>query len=114
MIEELEYSTVLDAVNRGDEKAKTQIAWFLLSGKGGVEKDPDEAVALLEERVKDRDDEAMWMLGICKEYGIGTEKNKNEAKSLYEQSIQNGNDTALLLVSLKTFRDGSTQDRLCQ
>ena len=83
---EAEYKEVVHAVNCGDNKAKTKLAWFLLSGRGGATVDADRAVVLLEERVKDGDDEAMWMLGLCNEYGIGTERNVERAGSLYERS----------------------------
>ena len=46
----------------------------MLSGLGGVAVDEDGAVALLQERVKDRDTDAMWMLGLCCEYGRGIEQ----------------------------------------
>ena len=70
----------------GDEKAKTKVAFFKLSGRGGVDVDEDEAVVLLEERVKDGDCEAKWMLGLCCEYGIGTEQNIERAQNLYVDS----------------------------
>ena len=40
---------------------------------------------LLEERVKAGDGEAMWMLGLCKEYGIGTKQDIEGAEELYKQ-----------------------------
>ena len=87
-----EYKDALDAVERGDESAKTKLAWYMLSGYGGADVDADGAVALLEERVKDRDAEAMWMLGVCCEYGIGTEKDFERAQKLYSQSKDGGNE----------------------
>ena len=36
--------------------------------------DADVAVALLEEKVKDRDAEVMLVLGVCCEFGMGTEQ----------------------------------------
>ena len=86
-----EYKDALDAVERGDESAKTTLAWYMLSGYGGADVDADGAVALLEERVKDRDAEAMWMLGVCCEYGIGTEKDIERAQKLYSESKDGGN-----------------------
>ena len=79
------------AMKSGDERAKTKVAYFKLSGRGGVEVDVDGAVALLEERVKEGDCEAMWMLGICCEYGIGTEQDIQRAEKLYRESSGGGN-----------------------
>ena len=94
---ETQYKEVLDAIERGDESAKTKLAWYKLSGLEGVKVDADEAVVLLEERVKDRDSEAMWMLGLCKEYGRGTEQNIEEAEKLYKQSKESGNEIGKIL-----------------
>ena len=88
---ELKYDEVMNAVERGDESAKTELAWLKLSGLGGCEVDEDGAVELLEERVKEGDDEAMWMLGVCNEYGRGTEQDIERAEMLYEQSKELGN-----------------------
>ena len=63
--EEKQYKDTVKAVESGDNKAKTKLAWYKLSGCGGCEIDVDDAVALLEERVKDKDTDAMWMLGLC-------------------------------------------------
>ena len=71
---EEEYKEVLSAVERGEESAKTKLAWHKLSGMGGAKVDVDGAVKLLEERVKEKDGEAMWMLGLCKEYGRGIDQ----------------------------------------
>ena len=95
--EEEEYKKVARAEDDGDHKAKTKLAFFLLTGKGGAEVDEDRAFALLKERVKDRDTEAMWMLGLCYEYGIGCEEDFERAMSLYEQSRDGGNAAGKLL-----------------
>ena len=89
--EEAEYKTVLEAVKNGDNKSKTKLAWFKLSGCGGVKIDEDEAVVLLEERVKDKDTDAMWMLGLCYEYAVIYKQDIKRAESLYEQSRDGGN-----------------------
>ena len=81
-----EYQHRLTEFQSGDNSSKTKLAWFLLSGRGSAAVDEDRAVALLEERVKDKDDEAMWMLGLCNEFGRGTEQDVKRAESLYEQS----------------------------
>ena len=89
--EESEYKDTLQAVERGDNGAKTKLAWYLLSGYCGAEVDADKAVALLEERVKEDDAEAMWILGLCCEYGMGTEQDIERAETLYKQSKDKGN-----------------------
>ncbi len=96
--EEQEYNAVLEAVERGDESAKTQLAWYKLSGVGGCKIDADGAVALLEERVKDKDAEAMWMLGVCNEFGRGCEQDISRAEELYKQSSDGGNVIGKILV----------------
>ena len=76
---------------------KTQIAWFKLSGYGGAAIDATKAVALLEESADAGDAEAMWMFGLCKEYGLGTERDMQLAESLYELSMSHGNDVGSFL-----------------
>lgn len=85
------YADALRAMENGDERAKTAVAFYCLSGKDSAEIDLDGAVALLEERTKDRDAEAMWMLGLCCEFGIGTERDVMRGMSLYRQSRDSGN-----------------------
>ena len=89
--EETEYKTVLEAVKNGDNKSKTKLAWFKLSGREGVKIDVNGAAALLEERVKDKDTDAMWMLGLCYEYAVICKQDIKRAESLYEQSRDGGN-----------------------
>ena len=86
-----EYLETLKAVDDGVMSARTKLAWFLLSGFGGCPRKADDAVALLVERVKDRDAEAMWMLGLCKEYAMGTKQDIDGADYLYQQSRAGGN-----------------------
>ena len=88
--EEREYQEVVCAVEGGDNKAKTKLAWYKLSGRGDADVDVDDAVVLLEERVKDKDAEAIWMLGLCCEYGIGCEQDIERAEQLYQQSCDSG------------------------
>ena len=76
---------------------KTEVAWCKLSGFGGAKVDADEAVVLLTERVKDKDSEAMWILGICKEYGRGTRQDIEGAEELYKQSSESGNEVGKIL-----------------
>ena len=89
--DEEEYEKAVCSMESGDESAKTKVAFFKLSGRGGVEVDADSAVALLEERVKDKDAEAKWMLGLCCEYGMGTEQDIKSSSSLYKESYEEGN-----------------------
>ena len=60
-------------------------------------RDAEAAVALLEEKVKDRDAEAMWMLGVCCEFGMGTKQDVERAEQLYKCGAEHGNATAMLL-----------------
>ena len=78
---------------------KTKQAWLMLSGLGGVDVDEDCAVALLQERVKDGDIDAMWMLGMCYEFGIEIEQDIEQAKKLYQQSSDGGNEIGKFFVS---------------
>ena len=78
-------------------KGKMNAQW-LLEGSHGMERDADAAVALLEEQVKDGDAKAMWMLGMCCEYGMGTEQDVDRANQLYIRAAEKRNLTAKLLV----------------
>ena len=91
----------------GDESAKTKLAWLKLSGLGGAEKDEDGAVKLLEERVKEDDAEAMWMLGVCNEFGIGTEQDIQRAEDLYGQSNERGNEIGKFFAKKEDDERGS-------
>ncbi len=105
---ELKYEEVKSAVESGDENAKTKLAWLKLSGVGGADVDEDGAVALLEERVKSGDDgDAMWMLGVCYEYGRGIEQNIEQAEMLYKQSSEKGNKIGAFFVSHRRYERGS-------
>ena len=94
-----DYKEILATVERGDNSAKTKLAWYKLTGDGGVDVDVNGAVALLEERVAEGDLEAMWMLGVCNEFGIGTEQNIERAEKLYKQSSEGGNEIGKILVA---------------
>ena len=89
--DKVQYREAVHAMESGDERAKTKVAYFKLSGCGGVKVDGDGAVALLEERVKKGDCEAKWMLGLCCEYGMGTEQDTARAVKLYRESCEGGN-----------------------
>ena len=98
---EAQYEETVSAMEGGDERAKTKVAFCKVSGLWGVEVDLDSGVALLEERVKDRDTEAMWMLGYFLEHGMGTEQDIERANTLYQKSYEEG-----LLLENNTDRDG--------
>ena len=89
--DEMQYREAVCAMKSGEDSAKTKVAFYKLSGRGGVDVDGDEAVALLEERVKDGDCEAKWMLGLCFEYGIGTGQGIERAEKLYGECPEGGN-----------------------
>ena len=92
MNEKEEYKQVVEAVKEGNKEAKTKLAWFLLSGYGGVQIDEDRAFDILKERVaKDEDAEAMWMMGLCYEYGMGCETSDEEAETLYKRCCDDRN-----------------------
>ena len=110
---ELKYEEVKSAVERGDESAKTKLAWLMLSGLGGAEVDEEGAVALLEERVKAGDDsDAMWMLGVCYEYGRGIEQDVEQAEMSYEQSSEKGNKIGAFFVSHKDCERASGEMKI--
>ena len=79
--------------------SKTHLAWLTLSGYEGIERNEVKAVKMLKERVKDKDSEAMWMLGLCKEFGMGTKQDIKGAETLFEQSREGGNKVGLFLRS---------------
>ena len=97
MTDEVRYREALKAMESGDKSAMTTVAFYELSGRGDAEIDEDDAVALLEERVKDGDSEAMWILGLCYEYGMGTEQNIKRANRLYLRSSMAQNEAGLFL-----------------
>ncbi len=94
---EKDYKAVLEAVERGEVWAKTELAWYKLSGLGGCEIDENGAVALLEEGIKERYAEAMWMLGLCNEFGRGCEQDIERGEELYKQSSEVGNEIGKIL-----------------
>ena len=79
------------------QEEKTEKARWMLEGSHGMARDAEAAVALLEAKVKDGDAEAMWMLGVCCEFGMGTEQDVERAEQLYKRGAEQGNATAMLL-----------------
>ena len=84
----------------------TEKARWMLEGSHGMARDADAAVALLEEKVKDGDAEAMWMLGVCCEFGMGTEQDVDRAEQLYKRGAEQGNATAMLLTDELKNKNG--------
>ena len=86
----------------------------MLEGSHGMARDAGAAVALLEEEAKDGDAEAMWMLGVCCEFGMGTEQDVARAEQLYSRAAGQGNKTAKLLTDKLKNKNGrgSTQMKL--
>jgi len=82
-----EYRSVLKAFEGGDKSAKTKIklAMFKLSGQGGAEIDEKGAFKLLAE-AQNTDKEALWMLGLCYEFGLGTEQDCKRAEVIYKRA----------------------------
>ena len=106
VVESIEYKNALAAVKCGDEEEKTNLAWFKLSGRGGSDVDEDWAVTLLEEQVECLDPKAMWMLGLCKEFGMGTDQSLGAADKYYERSCNRKNEIGSFLRS----RDADGKD----
>jgi len=99
------YKHVLEAVNGGDKSLLSELAMFMLTGRGGAEKDVTGAVELLKECVSEHaDNDAMWILGLCYENGEGVETDKKQAVSLYKRSRDAGNETGLVLSSIHSTK----------
>ena len=90
-LDEAQFREAVQAMEKGDKSAKTKVAYYKLSGRGGAEVDAEGAVVLLEERAKEGDCEAKWMLGLCCEYGMGIEQDIERAEVLYRESFKGGN-----------------------
>ena len=96
--EEAQYREAVGAMEKGEESAKTKVAYFKLLGLGGAIVDVEGAVALLEERAKEGDCEAKWILGLCCEYEMGIEQDIERAEELYRESCEGGNAVGELLM----------------
>ena len=84
----------------------TEKARWMLEGSHGMARDADAAVALLEKKVKDGDTEAMWMLGVCCEFGMGTEQDVERAEQLYQRGLKQEDTTAKLLTDKLKNKNG--------
>ncbi len=101
-LDDARHREVTDELESDNETSQTMDAFNKLSGLKGTKVDEDEAVALLEERAKDRDYEAKWMLGLCCEYGMGTEQDIERAALLYRQSSEGENVVGKFLLENNT------------
>ena len=91
------------------KRARTERARSLLSQRDDNREKAKEAVKLLEEGVEQDDAEAMWILGVCKAFGLGTKQNVDQAEELYRKSSDKGNEVGLFLTRNMTyFERGST------
>ena len=62
-------------------------------------RDADGAVVVLQQQVDEhRDAQAMWLFGLCCEFGMGTEQDTQRAEQLYWEAAQQGDETAQLLI----------------
>ena len=102
----LNYNDVKTIIEMGDNTAKTKLAWLMLSGLGGAGKDEEYAVNLLKERVEEDDGEAMWILGLCNEYGMGTKQDIEQAEILYKHSKEKGNYIDDIFATFKYYKRG--------
>ena len=87
------------AKNSDKMDSQTRSAIEKLTGFEGAALDATGAVALLEARVDKGDTEAMWILGLCCEYGIGMMKNTERAGVLLQQSSDARNPAGTFLKS---------------
>ena len=101
--DEAQYREAVHAMESGDESAKTKVAFYKLSGRGGVKVDGEGAVALLEERVKEGDYEAKWILGMCCEYGMGMEQDTERAVNLYRECYEGRNIVGEFLMNVGRY-----------
>ena len=89
-------------------KTATEKALWMLEGRDGMARDADGAVVVLQQQVDEHHDaQAMWLLGLCCEYGMGTQQDTQRAEQLFQQAAQQGDETAKLLVGkLKNSKKG--------
>ena len=78
--------------------AEKEKALLLLEGDHSTKEDACTAVAMLDRLAKEGDSDAMWILGVCHEYGMGVAQDVKAADQLYTKSAQKRNPTAKLLV----------------
>ena len=77
---------------------QTEEALWMLEGSHGRKRDECAAVSLLEKIVEEKHDpDAMWLLGVCCEYGMGTQKDVERAGRLITEATQKGSKPAMKL-----------------
>ena len=76
----------------------TESAWNMLTGMFDDEVDAEGAVSKLRKRADANDYNALWILGLCHEFGVGCEKNLEEADALYAKSVEEGSAVGEFLV----------------
>ena len=82
----------------GKRGSKSEVARRVLQDGRADKAERAQAVVQLEECARDGDAEAMWVLGVCCEHGIGTAQDLGRARELYEASQEKGCRTGGLLV----------------
>ena len=86
--------------------AEKEKALLLLEGDHSTKEDACTAVAMLDRLAKEGDSDAMWILGVCHEYGMGVAQDVKAADQLYTRSAQKRNPIAKLLVGKLKNRNG--------
>ena len=66
----------------------------------------DKEVELLEERAKPKNGEAMWMLGVRCEFGMGVKQDVKRAEELFKRSAEQGNQQGQLLATTLKNKNG--------
>ena len=96
--EALEYKKIKKVYDKGESNVVGRIAWYLLSGRGGIEKDVEKAFVLLENKA-DLCDKGMgwWLLGLCYEFGLGTERDRFKTITCYRHANRSKSEIASFL-----------------
>ena len=82
----------------GRRASRSEAARRVLQDGRADEAERAQAVVQLEECASDGDAEAMWVLGVCCEHGVGTAQDLARAQVLYEASQERGCRTGGFLV----------------
>ena len=106
-LDESRYRKAVRDMKNGVLRARTKVAFYKLTGRGGADVDAVGAVALLEESAKKGDNEAEWMLGLCCEYGIGIQQDVERAELLFKQSCEAKNGVGQFLLENNLGERGS-------
>ena len=89
-------AAVFRIIGEGKTRSRIQLAWkeFL-----GYDAGDGDIIKQLNKEVEAKNGEAMWVYGICKEFGIGTEQDMEKARDLYEESENLGSASGNFLAS---------------